>query len=822
MARDTGDGLGSDAVVGADVVAGAEVAATAVLDSRGVVVLWSPAAEQLLGRPAAQVLGRPATELLARPESAAAAAARRAPRGAPEVRSAVVTVCCGDGRLLELVLWAYPSTGPESPGAAPHWVVLAVEAAQMRRWEGDRAVMEGLFSQSPVGLLVTDTELRCVRRNVALERMTGTPTEERLGKRIGVALPGLSAEAIEAQMQQVLDTGVPTMDFVHRGRTVADPEHEHVWSTSTFRLQDPAGAVLGLCHAVIDVTASYRAQERRALLNEASLRIGTTLDVMRTAQELAEVAVPRLADTVTVDLLDAVVQGEAPRPGPVEDSVTLRRAAFRSTWRGHSRAAYAVGELSRFASSSPQARCMADLEARLVARLDFTADWLRDDARRIVGIRAAGAHSLMVVPLAARNVLMGVVSFYRWQQPDPFDDEDLTLSTELASRAAVCIDNARRYTRESAASLALQRRLLPSELPELHAIEVAAHYRPAGAESDVGGDWFDVIPLSGARVALVVGDVPGHGIHASATMGRLRTAVNTLADLDVPPDELLTHLDDLVVRLAEEDGSSGSPPTGGTVTGTTCLYAVYDPVEQRCTLASAGHYPPAVVQPDGTVEFPRLPAGPPLGLGGLPFETAELDLADGTVLALYTNGLLLGRDPDIDVGLQALRRSLSHPERPLEQICDQVAATLLPLRPPDDVALLLARTHALGADRVASWELQADPAVVVNARSLAVRKLTEWGLEEISFIAELVVSELVTNAIRYGLPPIGLRLIRNSNLICEVSDSSSTSPHLRRAGADDEGGRGLFLVAQLTQRWGTRYTTNGKTIWTELAPPHAM
>lgn len=284
----------------------------------------------------------------------------------------------------------------------------------------------------------------------------------------------------------------------------------------------------------------------------------------------------------------------------------------------------------------------------------------------------------MVVPLAARNVLMGVASFYRWQQPDPFDDEDLTLSTELASRAAVCIDNARRYTRESAASLALQRRLLPSELPELHAVEVAAHYRPAGAESDVGGDWFDVIPLSGARVALVVGDVPGHGIHASATMGRLRTAVNTLADLDVPPDELLTHLDDLVVRLAEEDGSCNSSPTGGTVTGTTCLYAVYDPVERRCTLASAGHYPPAVVHPDGTVEFPRLPAGPPLGLGGLPFETAELDLADGTVLALFTNGLLLGRDPDIDVGLQVLRRTLSHPDRPLEQICDQVAATLLP------------------------------------------------------------------------------------------------------------------------------------------------
>ncbi|WP_328885247.1 SpoIIE family protein phosphatase [Streptomyces sp. NBC_00316] len=822
MARDTGGGQGGDVVAGADVAAGAEVAATAVLDARGVVVRWSPAAERLLGHPAARVLGQPAAQLLGSPVPAAAAAAWRVLRGTPEVRSAVVTARCEDGRLLELVLWAYPSTGPEGPVAAPHWVVLAVEAAQMHRWEGDRAVMEGLFTQSPVGLLVTDTELLCVRRNVALERMTGIPTKDRLGKRIGEALPGLSAEAIEAQMQQVLDTGVPTMDFVHRGRTVADPEHEHVWSTSTFRLQDPSGTVLGLCHAVIDDTARYRAEERAALLNEASLRIGTTLDVTRTAQELADVAVPRLADTVTVDLLDAVMEGDAPRPGPVEDTVTLRRAAFQSTWQGHSRAAYAVGELSPFASSSPQARCMADLEARLVARLDFNADWLLSDARRADGIRAGGAHSLLVVPLAARDVVMGVASFYRWEQPDPFDDEDLTLAGELAARAAVCIDNARRYTRESTASLTLQRRLLPSGLPELHAVEVAAHYRPAGEESDVGGDWFDVIPLSGARVALVVGDVPGHGIHASATMGRLRTAVSTLADLDVPPDELLQHLDDLVVRLAEDDTPAGSAPTGGTVTGTTCLYAVYDPVERRCTLASAGHYPPAVADPDGTVEFPRLAAGPPLGLGGLPFEATELDLADGTVLALYTNGLLQARDPDIDVGLDALRRTLSHPDRPLEHICDQVATTLLPSRPPDDVALLIARTRALGADRVASWDLAADPAVVVDARSLAARKLAEWGLEELTYIVELVVSELVTNAIRYGHPPIRLRLIRDTNLICEVSDSSSTSPHLRRAPADDEGGRGLFLVAQLTQRWGTRYTPDGKTIWTELTPPHAL
>jgi anti-sigma regulatory factor (Ser/Thr protein kinase) len=364
--------------------------------------------------------------------------------------------------------------------------------------------------------------------------------------------------------------------------------------------------------------------------------------------------------------------------------------------------------------------------------------------------------------------------------------------------------------------MTLQRSLLPQTLPAQAALEIASRYLPANTESGVGGDWFDVIPLSGARVALVVGDVVGHGMRAAATMGRLRTAVRTLADVDLPPDELLTHLDDLIIHLsADESGTEGAGEAAGGI-GTTCLYVVYDPVSRRCTLARAGHPPPAVVSPEGSVYLLDAPVGPPLGLGGLPFETLETELPEGSILALYTDGLLQARDHDIDEALDEMFAALSRPSATLDTVCDRVLTGLLTHRPEDDVALLVARTKALHADRVAVWDLPSDPSVVAQARRRSTDQLAAWGLEEAGFVTELMVSELVTNAIRYGRPPVQLRLIHeDSTLICEVSDSSSTAPHMRRARTFDEGGRGLLLVAQLAQRWGTRHAAVGKTIWAE-------
>ncbi|CAG7652253.1 SpoIIE family protein phosphatase [Streptomyces bryophytorum] len=376
-------------------------------------------------------------------------------------------------------------------------------------------------------------------------------------------------------------------------------------------------------------------------------------------------------------------------------------------------------------------------------------------------------------------------------------------------------------TGNTAMAVNLQQSLLPHGPPEQNALDVAFRYLPA--QAGVGGDWFDVIPLAGARVAVVVGDIVGHGMHAAATMGRLRTAVFNFSMLDLPPDDLLAHLDDLVGRIDKDEaapGGAGEPGAGAPIAGATCLYAIYDPVTRCCQLARAGHLPPALVAPDGSVELLDVPAGPPLGLGGLPFEAAEHQLAEGSRLVLYTDGLVEDRTRDIDVGLDLLRSALTGPPgRTTEETCDAVIAAMMPAAPKDDIALLVAETRALPDDHIARWDVPTDPAAVGTVRNGANDQLAAWGLDELSFTTELILSELVTNAIRYATGPIDVRLLLDRSLICEVADTSSTSPHLRYAATTDEGGRGLFLVAQLGERWGTRYTKAGKIIWVEQRLP---
>ncbi|QJS14113.1 SpoIIE family protein phosphatase [Streptomyces argyrophyllae] len=550
------------------------------------------------------------------------------------------------------------------------------------------------------------------------------------------------------------------------------------------------------------------ARERLNMLYEAGVGIGTSLDVTRTAEELAELAVPRFADFATVDLFDAVLDGEEPRPG-----TALRRTACAGIRK--ETPLYPLGERIRFVTTSPQARALTTGQSVVVPRLREEPGWRAQDPERTGQVLAFGIHSLITVPLRAGSLVLGVANFWRGEKPQPFDADELALAEELVARAAVSIDNARRYTREHSMAVTLQRSLLPRTLPEQGALDLAYRYLPA--QSGVGGDWFDVLPLSGARVALVVGDVVGHGLHAAATMGRLRTAVHNFSSLDLPPDELLSLLDELVGRLDQDDGTS---VTGASVvTGATCLYAIYDPVSRLCTMARAGHPPPALVRPDGDVEFLDVPAGPPLGLGGLPFETAEVELPEDSRLVLYTDGLVEDRERDIDEGLGLLRDALLRtPGASPEDTCRTVLDRL-PAQPSDDVALIVARTRVLGDDRVAQWEVPSDPAAVSEVRGSVTRRLADWGLDELAFTTELILSELVTNAIRYGRAPIGVRLLRERTLICEVSDRSTTSPHLRYAASTDEGGRGLFLVAQLAGRWGTRYTPNGKVIWAEQPLP---
>ncbi|GKQ35052.1 SpoIIE family protein phosphatase [Streptomyces sp. A012304] len=777
-------------------------AARAVIHEDGTVAAWSEGARRLLGHLPSQVVGRPAAELLADSQGI------RPPGTAEERWSGTLALRHSDGHTVSVWVLAHLRR-PGGDGPAT-WLAVTPLTDGCPSPEDDD-LMRIALTQSPCATMVFDERLRLHGVNDAMAELVELPAARVRGLRTTDFGAGPQYAEIETYLRRALATGERQEMQTYMKAT--SETRAHAWLARMAPLTDAAGRVRGVCVTAHDFTEHFLARERLQLVNEASVRIGTTLDITRTARELAEVCVPALADFVSVDLLDPQEYG-GEATGPLTAPLRLRRAAHHSINPDAPEAVAEPGQVDTYPGISPQATSL--IAGRTVVTAVPTGDldeWRAWDERRVQRVKEFGIHSTMSVPLLARGTSLGVVVFTRYRRPDPFSSDDVLLAEEVTARAAVCIDNARRYSRERETALALQRSLLPRSLPRTAAVDAASRYLPA-ARAGVGGDWFDVIPLSGMRVAMVVGDVVGHGIQASATMGRLRTAVRTLADIDLAPDELLTHLDDLVVRLSEEAGGDGS--TGEV--GATCLYAVYDPVSRRCAMARAGHPSPLLLPPDGTPRRVELPAGPPLGLGGLPFESAELHLTEGTVLAFYTDGLVESRERDVDAGHRLLSDTLAASSGPLEETCDRVLHALLPQGgAADDVALLLARTRGLPASQVATWDIPADPALVAPIRKQVVDRLARWSLSEASFTAELVVSELVTNAIRYGARPIRLRLIHDAaTLICEVSDTNHTAPHLRRAKTWDEGGRGLLLVAQLTQRWGTRHTADGKTIWAEI------
>ncbi|WP_230885356.1 SpoIIE family protein phosphatase [Streptomyces spinoverrucosus] len=1131
--------------------------AAAVVSAAGVVIGWTRAAEELLGHPAREVVGGSAARLLAMPEDPVRAAGVAERCRAGMGWSGHIPLRHRDGHRIDVDLRV---SACFRIGAQECFLLSARE--QRQEWTVGRSVLDGFLTRSPVGMAVMDLDLRYMWLNDTLERFGGVPRAQRIGRRLSELLPGLHAETLEGLMRKVLATGVPVTDYEYVGWSWADPHRQHAYSTSFFPLLDADNSVTGVGYMVLDVTERWNARQLLSLVNDAGTSIGRTLDVMRTAQELADFAVPRFADFVVVDLLETVLSTEGhgtwlTDAGPAAAKPLMRRAGMSSVREGCPEAVARVGDRVDFLPPPHNVNLLIDGEPILIPVLDPSdALWVAEQPERVVSIREFGLHSLISVPMRARNAALGLTTFIRSLNPVPFQPDDVLLARELVARAALCVDNARRYTREHTSAVTLQRSLLPQALTGGTALEVASYYLPADPSGGVGGDWFDVIPLSGSRVGLVVGDVVGHGITAAATMGRLRTAVQTLADMELPPADLLAHLDDLVLRLSEEKTDESTTP----FLGATCLYAVYDPVTRRCTMARAGHPPPVVVAPDGQVSFPEPPAGPPLGLGGMAFESAEIELAENSLLGLYTDGLIAGADRDMELGMSKLGEALAQhstgrggahtargggeagagevgagggeagrsvagagggeagrsvagagggdaragvagdggadagrsvagagggdaregvagagggdaregvagagggdaregvagagggdaregvagagggeagagvagdggadagrsvtgsggggagasaagtgpaagtgwgpdsdvaadtgrgqdsglaagggrgqgsdlaagggrrgsglaagggrgrdsdlaagpgrgqdsglaagggrgqgsdlaagggrrdsglaagggrgrdsdlaagggrrdsglagvggrgqdsglaagpgrgqgsdlaagggrrdsdlaagpgrsqdsdlgaragrgpapdaaahsrpaPDPDLAVLCAFAVERLVPVPQPDDIALLLTRTHALGADHVISWDVPADPAAVADVRARATRQVEAWGLEELAMTTELIVSELVTNAVRYAAPPIHLRLLRDSRLTCEVADGSSTAPRLRHARSTDEGGRGLFLVAQLAHRWGARYTPGGKIIWAEQEIP---
>ncbi|WP_411075013.1 SpoIIE family protein phosphatase [Streptomyces sp. cmx-4-7] len=768
--------------------------AAALVDRRGVVIGWSRAAERLVERPASEVLRRSVLRLLA--DRDAAPAGRLPDRGTARLR-------CGSGATVTV---RYHFDGLRSPELS---LILAVAADRAAATEGDVALTQALLGQERVGFVLRDTDLAVVRTNLAHGAHVGPPLP--VGSRLSDVMHPADAADAEAGLRSVLETGVPLAGHEQRVRSARPPYGEWSFSVSAVRTQDARGRPTGVAVLFTDATRHWRAERRRELRHRASAGIGSTLDIGRTAQEIVDALVPDFADVAWVDLADAALAGEEPPKTFGGGDLHLRRTAVRSA-----KEPWPSGLLPPGAPVPP----FPDLAMVRELQEGRTIMTDRETLGRGLGdpdhLRLAApedGHSMIAAPLFARGLVLGLVAAWRTDRPEPFEEEDAVLLTEIAAHSALGVDNARRYTREHRAAVTLQRRLLPRAVTSTRVMETTGAYVPASGGAEVGGDWFDAIALPSLRTALVVGDVTGHGLHATATMGRLRTAVQTLADLELPPDELLAHLDDLVSRLAVE-----ADPAQRDALGATCLVAVHDPVAGRCTMASAGHPPPLLALPDGRVAPVTVRPGPLLGVGGLPFEATTVDVPPGSVLALYTDGLLQRHGADVDDSLREVTDLLTR-LRPTDGDLTAIARTLMTgseAGPPrDDAAVLVARTAPLGEDSVADWEFPADPRAVASAREVAMGKLAEWGLEGNSFVTELIVSELVTNAVRYAGGPVGLRLIRGETLFCEVTDPSNTQPRMRRARISDEGGRGLFLVAQLSRRWGSRYGRTGKTIWVE-------
>ncbi|GGT59984.1 SpoIIE family protein phosphatase [Streptomyces purpureus] len=648
-------------------------------DTHGRVVEWSLAAQDLLGYRPEDVIGRPATPLLV-PEAnreLAGQLTRRVQAG--ETVVGTLPVRHRDGHDVTMEMWIVPARDPQgSPGA----MLIAVETSEVLRMRDSLAALESLFTQSPIGLATLGPDLRFLRVNDALARMNGVSAAAHLGKRLTEVVPGVNATALESMMWQVLERGTAVVDARRTGRTAADPDRDRTWSCSYAPLLDNAGRRLGLIASLIDITDSEQAQidaerarHRFALLAEAGARIGTTLDLHQTAEEVVQVLVPQLADSADVQMLESVLE---PDESAASTRGVLRRLAARFPDPTAPTAKLAAGQTIQIPLGSVYEQVIHDGVPMNLYTSDVPALIKEPRAEALRTYLTTHIGSARLVPLVARGKVLGAVAVTRVRGREPFDQQDCVLIDELVARAALNIDNARMYTTQRAAALTLQRSLTNSALPDVTGLELTGRYLPASAH-DVGGDWFDVITLPEGRTGLVIGDVMGHGIHAAAVMGQLRTAVRTLARHDIPPERMLSSLDAVVADLGEDEMA-------------TCVYAVHDPATGVCVIARAGHPPPAVVGPDGTIAFLDGPQGTPLGTGGHDFRTEQVPLPPGSLLALYTDGLIEARGRDLDQGMAQLGQALRQVGRPLEELCDGILDRLLPHPAQDDVAVLLART----------------------------------------------------------------------------------------------------------------------------------
>ncbi|GKQ41128.1 SpoIIE family protein phosphatase [Streptomyces sp. A012304] len=792
----------------------------------GLVDQWSLRAEQILGIPAERAVGIDPIDAFVDPDLRDIGQRKMAEILDGREWTGVVPFRMpdmADGRRGEEGLaevYVMPTRTQDGERAA---VCIVVDVRTLRSIETDLAASQAIFGQSPFGFVLIDPDLRVRRVNHRFASVFGGTPDDHRGNGVHDYLPRPEAERVTAILRRVFQTGDAITDMHITGFVPGNDERRH-WSINLYRVRSGSGRPIGIAWLGTDITArraaareAAAARRNLALLNEAGARIGNSLDLETTARELLDVVVPGFCDLATVDLYQGLLAGDETPPGLADGSAELRRVAFSSAVSDApfigTGAPVAVGAVHHFPFNSP------------------CADALRTARPQSVPGEGGLVQSTLAVPMVAHDTVVGLAQFSRTKGSEPFGERDRDLAVELAARAAVCIDNARLYRREHERALILQRSLLPPGDPVASGLDIACRYLPGNAStgrpSEVGGDWFDVIELPGHRTALVVGDVMGRGLRAAVAMGELRTAVRTLALLDLEPAEVLSALDEIARGLGTPGGVQQATRAArrpreadlSEVYLATCVYAVYDSVTRRCTFANAGHLPPVLVEPGESALMLDVPPGMPLGVGGEPFEEVEVELPEGALLALYTDGLVESRDHPLDEGLQAFVSALADANLPLEDVCDHVLNTLDTHHGEDDIALLMARVQGLPAESVGDWTLPREPRSVGRAREYARGQLLSWGLEPLVDTTELLVSELVTNALRYGEGEIRLRLLLDRTLVCEVWDAGLVQPRRRRARDTDEGGRGLQLVGLLSAAWGSRRTGRGKTVWFELPLP---
>ncbi|MFI8519968.1 SpoIIE family protein phosphatase [Streptomyces sp. NPDC085481] len=659
-----------------------EHVAVAVLgmDQEGLIRYWGPGARALFGYEAADALGRPAAALFPRPAPGGTGGAeqlveRGLALGYWRVR---MPARHRDGTVFDCGFRVFPVKGIEGRSVI---VALASRGDELDRVKTNLAFLDALFETCPIGLVMLDEDLRYVHLNQALAEMDGVPIEDHIGRGMGEIMITSDDGAYERMLRAVADEGRPVISALVTLRTPGHPDRDQARSVSFFPLSQAVGTPAGVGGLVVDVTDREQAlveaaagRQRLDLLHRAASRIGTTLDVQVTASELVDTVVPEFCDASVVEVVEWMDEPEVFVP---ESPLTTRRIASGTTLPPP--AAELVGGLTNVTYPPDSTIHMALSTGRPVCvpvNDDFmTRTVIHQDRARL--LIESGLTCLLIAPLIARGTVQGIAMFGRSPARPVFTEQDLSLAAELASRAALCLDNARLYSRVKDIALTLQRALLPTALATIPSLRIAHRYLPGSHITEVGGDWYDVIDLPGGRVALVVGDVMGHGVPAAAAMGRLRITAKALARQNLDPQDLMAGLD----FCAQEAG----------IELATCLYIRYDPAAGRALIANAGHPPPLVRHPDGTVRVVDEVLGVPLGVGGLPFGTTEIALQEGDLLALYTDGLVESRDKDIDEGVQALRARLAAVTGTLEESADTILASLLPDVPSDDTVLVLAQ-----------------------------------------------------------------------------------------------------------------------------------